>query len=343
MVVLDCGTDALTAMTFGPDGCLHVGTQAGMLLGINGHSVLPEAAVKRLTQQRAIHAIACHPVDGSLFISGQYAIVCFRPVQGGTELIASKLNRRIATAYATLTNSLLAIGFGDPTQPESGSFELFDTRKWVSKEPVTRVSSGVRAVAAHPLSQTVAWATGGKQVVVWTITKPDKWRVSLPNAAPSLAFHPEGRWLAAAQDWNVLPIDTERKATSRSFEGAQGPGHRSRFPSSRRHALFHKLGRNGSIVGRRFRNGTAMLRLETRTVDVPCDCPGWDKGRGRRRIGQSSDLGCGLREELNHRDTEALRIQKSCLRVTQLSICWSTGFAGDSFSPPKGGTPPPTV
>ncbi|HEY2784230.1 MAG TPA: hypothetical protein VGJ05_04570 [Fimbriiglobus sp.] len=126
------------------------------------------------------------------------------------------------TNIVSIDNSRVAVSTGDSQRVVGGNLSLFWTENWFALKPSTAESTGVRAVAAHPASQTVAWATGGKQVVVWTITKPDKWRVSLPTAASSLAFHPEGRWLAAAQDWNVLPIDTERKQLRDLLKGHKG-------------------------------------------------------------------------------------------------------------------------
>ena len=120
----------------------------------------------------------------------------------------------------------------------------------------------------------------GSRFVVWTITKPDKWRISLPAAAPSIAFHPEGRWIAAAQDWNILPIDTERKQLRDRMKG-----HKGRVTA----VVFHPHDGNlysaswdGTVRMWDISTGTERqaYRLETRSVDVPGPRSRRHPGRG---------------------------------------------------------------
>lgn len=218
MIVLNCGPDAVTALAFGPDGGLVIGTKAGKLFRSDGFQPVLIPSVEIVAQSRPILTAAVS--SDATWFGGPYGLVRLTPESG--IILSSSSTDRTVTSVTLISDALLAVGFGEPNQPGPGSFELFDAVSRESKSPVTRESTGVRAVAAHPPTQTVAWATGGKQVVVWPITKPDKWRVSLPNAAPSLAFHPDGRWLAAAQDWNVLPIDTERKQLRDPLKGHKG-------------------------------------------------------------------------------------------------------------------------
>jgi hypothetical protein len=217
MLVLDCGPDAVTALAFESTGTVLIGTRAGGLLRSDGFGVAALSAVDLVAQMRPVYCVAA---GDAAYFGGPFGAVC---VTGeAATLLQSAATNRTVLGLAVVSPGLVAVGFGDPVHRSPGSFELFDVAKWESKVPVTPESTGVRAVAAHPPTQTVAWATGGRQVVVWPITKPDRWRVSLPAAVPSLAFHPDGRWLAAAQDWTVLPIDTDRKQLRDPLKGHKG-------------------------------------------------------------------------------------------------------------------------
>src|SRR5262245_49770013 len=220
MLVLNCGLDAVTALAFGPDGTLFVGTRAGGLLRSDGFGVAALSAVDLVAQMRPILCVAGPVAGDAVYFGGPFGAV--RVTVEAATLLQSATTNRTVTALAAVSPALVAVGFGDPVHRLPGSFELFDVKSWEPKSPVIPESTGVRAVAASPPTQTVAWSTGGRQVVVWTITKPDRWRVSFPEAVPSLAFHPDGRWLAAAQDWNVLPIDTELKQLRDLVKGHKG-------------------------------------------------------------------------------------------------------------------------
>jgi hypothetical protein len=220
MFVVDCGPDAVTALTFASNGTAFIGTRAGGLLRSDGFGVSAVSAVDFVAQMRPVLCVAAPIAGDAVYFGGPYGAV--RVTIEAATLLQSAATNRTVMGLAAVSPGLVAVGFGDPFHRAPGSFELFDVKTWEPKAPVTRESTGVRAVAAHPSTQTVAWATGGRQVVVWTITKPDKWRVSLPAAVPSLAFHPDGRWLGVAQDWTVLPIDTDRKQLRDSLKGHRG-------------------------------------------------------------------------------------------------------------------------
>jgi WD40 repeat protein len=262
MLVVDCGPDAVTALAFGPDGTAFIGTRAGSLLRSDGFGVSAVSAVDFVAQMRPVLCVAGPVAGDAVYFGGPYGAV--RVTIEAATLLQSAATNRTVMGLAAVSPGLVAVGFGDPVHRMPGSFELFDVKTWEPKAPVTRESTGVRAVAAHPPTQTVAWATGGRQVVVWPITKPDKWRVSLPAAVPSLAFHPDGRWLAAAQDWTVLPIDTERKQLRDALKG-----HKGRVTA----VTFHP--HDGTLYSTSW-DGTVRL---------------WDVGSGTERTGFDWKLG----------------------------------------------------
>jgi WD40 repeat protein len=230
LIVLDCGAEAVSALAFGPTGGLLIGNRAGGLFRSDGFDVDPESAAEVIVRRLPVAAITFLGPAGSAVLGGEFGLVYLRLADGYESRLPEATTGPVS-ALAPVSDTLLAVGFGEPLRPVPGSFQLVNMVRWdglarteqqINRRDVDREHTGVRAVAAHPQTQTVAWSTGGKQVVVWTVTKPDKWRVSLPAAAPSLAFHPEGRWLAAAQDWNVLPVDTERKQLRDPMKGHKG-------------------------------------------------------------------------------------------------------------------------
>lgn len=133
-----------------------------------------------------------------------------------------------ATAVQFLTGNLLAVGVGDRGKPEPGQLELWDIFFKKRREPTHSAMNGVRAVAAHPPSQRVAWAEWGgvrhpgPRMFVWDITKQDKHRYGLPHKAVSLAFHPDGHLLAAAIDREVRIFDLARKQERFRMRGHKG-------------------------------------------------------------------------------------------------------------------------
>lgn len=133
-----------------------------------------------------------------------------------------------ATAVQFLAGNLLAVGFGNRAKEEPGQLELWDIFLKKRREPTFRAFYGVRAVAAHPRTQRVAWSEwGGRNHVgprmfVWDITRPDPHRFNLPNKATSLAFHPEGHLLAAAMEWEVRTYDLTRKQERSRLRGHKG-------------------------------------------------------------------------------------------------------------------------
>jgi WD40 repeat protein len=132
-----------------------------------------------------------------------------------------------ATAARFLSPSLVVVGFGRRSKPEPGELELWDISRDRRREPRFNSPHGVRAVAAHPHLQRVAWSEwGGSQsgprLTVWDITSPDQTRFNLTHNCPSLAFHPDGDRLAAAVEWGVKVFDLSRKQERLTLKGHKG-------------------------------------------------------------------------------------------------------------------------
>jgi WD40 repeat protein len=83
-------------------------------------------------------------------------------------------------------------------------------------------AAGVRSVTVHQPTRTVAWSNGSRQISVWEIMKPDRKSFNLTHSSPSIAFHPDGKSLAAAIDYGIRSFDIGTRQERRNFAGHKG-------------------------------------------------------------------------------------------------------------------------
>jgi WD40 repeat protein len=89
-------------------------------------------------------------------------------------------------------------------------------------KPVFSEPKGVRAVAVHPPSRVVAWATGHQKLTIWNPRGQDPISIPLKHTSPTIAFHPEGTLIAVAQEWGAKLFDIAKRHEVKAFTGHKG-------------------------------------------------------------------------------------------------------------------------
>src|SRR5262249_24589130 len=114
-------------------------------------------------------------------------------------------------------------GTGDRVKKSAGSFELWDLDTDRRREPHFLEPNGVRAVAASPEGRAVAWATGYRVGRGWDVRKqqnPVEF-TQKKDIAP-VALSPDGRYLAAAVDWDAKVYDVAKRLDLFELKGHKG-------------------------------------------------------------------------------------------------------------------------
>lgn len=107
------------------------------------------------------------------------------------------------TSLVFLDGDILAIGTGDRARAVPGMLELRNIATGQRLEPRFREASGVRTIATHGPTRTVAWICANQALSVWNTQSLEPRKLGLPHPSTMLAFHPDGEQLAVAQNWQV--------------------------------------------------------------------------------------------------------------------------------------------
>lgn len=123
------------------------------------------------------------------------------------------------TGLGYLDAQLVAVGSGDRAMNDPGAVALWNLATGKRREPTFTEPHGVRSLAVHPPSKTVAWANGSRRVTAWTITRSDPVHFNLTANSPAVAFHPDGTLIAAALGYDAKVLDLPRKQVRATLTG----------------------------------------------------------------------------------------------------------------------------
>ncbi|OWK37932.1 WD40 repeat domain-containing protein [Fimbriiglobus ruber] len=222
MLLLDGHTSTVTALAFSPDGeLLASGGRDGALYlhdGFGGRfPAIPPAG------GTAVHNAAFAPNGRRLAVGLSNTWQVFEGTDGGGWQAAAGLTEpKETTAVGFLNDDTLLVGTGDRTRQVPGALELWTLSTRKRRNPRFPEGGGVRSIAAHPASKTLAWANGTRRVTVTMIEKPDKIEHNLAHTAASISFHPNGEFLAVSQEWGAKVLDLARRQERLHLKGHKG-------------------------------------------------------------------------------------------------------------------------
>jgi WD40 repeat protein len=223
MLVLEGPRTTVYAVAFSPDGGrLATGSQDGAVRLWGDTGVTAEVPADR-TNFGVVSAVLFHPERDEIYAGGsRWKPSRWRLAEDDWKHIWTYRSVFPVTGLAWATTDLLFLGGGDRSQPRFGRAALFDLTTNQMRVPYFDEASGVRAVAAHPESRTVAWANASNRVSVWETTRQDPVHFSQTHSSPSVAFHPDGHTLAAAVDYGVKLYDPANRRERRTLAGHKG-------------------------------------------------------------------------------------------------------------------------
>ncbi len=208
------------ALAFSPDGnTLASGAQDGSLI-LRAEDGRPSSLYSEPgPKSPAVHAVAILE-DGTVVIGHAHGWHIFRreadiwKMQGPSNIPT--------TALAALSGTRLVVGTGDRGLRTSGNLELWDLAAGRRLEPHFQEPNGVRAIAACPEKNLVAWATGHNKVNLWDIRQQTPVAFPQPKDSPALALAADGTTLAVAVDYNVRIYDVEKRRERAILKGHKG-------------------------------------------------------------------------------------------------------------------------
>lgn len=217
MQIVDGPKSTIYALAFSPSGgLLVIGTSGGDLWAVD-----PVGHVRHPLGENAFPPIQClaYSPEGETLLAA--TAKGWFPVDvtddANWHVPAVHDNPTGVTALGYLGRERFAVGSGSRVKPAPGVLQLWDGYRL--RTPYFQEPAGVRAVATHPASGLVAWANYSRRVTVWDVTKPDQFHFNLKQDSPSISFHPGGKLLAAAADYNVHVYDIDKRHEVASWKG----------------------------------------------------------------------------------------------------------------------------
>ncbi len=220
MMFLEGPKATITTLAFSPDGMeLAVGAKDGTVALTDGFG----SEFRTLgTDTGGVNALTFDPAGATLLYGSPTGWFGFQRTAGDSWHTYIPPKMAATTALAFLNDKTLVLGSGDRIKAEPGLLELRDRATGKRREPYFREPSGVRAVAVHSASHTVAWANAVNRLSIWNTLTLDPRHVGLTHTATSLCFHPEGELLAVAQDYGVKLFDVATRDEKRTLKGHTG-------------------------------------------------------------------------------------------------------------------------
>lgn len=218
----DHNRSAVYALAFSPDGAaLASGARDGSLL-LRGADGRAYPVTERGPKSPPIHAVGFLPDGSAVVIGHAQGFHIYRRTAGVWKLSEPAIHSPV-TSLAVLDATTLAVGTGVRGKGTvAGKFELWDLPSGRVIEPDRPEPNGVRAVAACPAKQLVAWATNHRVATVWDIRRQDPVKFPQMNDCLALALSPTGTHLAVALDWLVKLFDVEKRQERAVLRGHTG-------------------------------------------------------------------------------------------------------------------------
>jgi DNA-binding beta-propeller fold protein YncE len=213
VLVTSVGNEPVTAVGFSADGWfVFVATNTNRLVKVTADGTTADM-LRSGAGVNALRGFTIDPLGQILYVVTSSLIV---PVPTGLPdpsfAVIAPPNGNGLTCAVVVGPKLLAIGSGfGVDRPVAGYFRLLTLPVGTERGPAVTEKGGVIAIANHEPSNTVAWATGTREVVVWDMAKPDRVRISFQHPAGAIAFTSDGTMIAMAMQWNVALWDWKKK------------------------------------------------------------------------------------------------------------------------------------
>ena len=207
------------SLAFSPDSTLLAsGAKDGSLrLWDTAGELVRDVTGPTLADRKAIH---WNPNGSGFAVSNRLEFATVSADGGRMDLHAGSWKSPVV-ALAYLSKGLLVVGAGTSAEHSpGGGVYLWDL---VAKKPrsTKRLEDGVRAVAVHPATKVVAWASANK-LSVWDITKATPKVVPLGGPGGPVAVSPDGTSVAVAVGWTVRRPGVTRDAEQELLRGHKG-------------------------------------------------------------------------------------------------------------------------
>lgn len=154
------------------------------------------------------------PSGRDLIIGGGNALLRMKPTGETTDLNPKPILKPVIDV-GHLSDDLLAVGGGI-------GVHLYDLSKREARRGTQIEQKGVRRLAVHPPTKTVAWTTGEHRLRVWKITSPDKLDVPLGKQSWAVAVSNDGAVIAVGVDYTIRLFRVGNRYSDQELTGHSG-------------------------------------------------------------------------------------------------------------------------